>query len=51
MKLIRFGAINDEKPGVITSDGARRDISAFGSDYDETFFGGNDSSKVTKLKE
>ena len=30
MKLIRFGAINDEKPGVITSDGARRDISAFG---------------------
>ena len=46
MKLIRFGAINDEKPGVITTDGTRRDISAFGSDYDETFFRGNGIQKL-----
>ena len=46
MKLIRFGAINDEKPGIITSDGTRRDISAFGSDYDEAFFGGNGIQKL-----
>lgn len=46
MKLIRFGAINDEKPGVITTDGTRRDISAFGRDYDEAFFGGNGTQKL-----
>ena len=46
MKLIRFGAINNEKPGVITTDGTRRDISAFGSDYDEAFFRGNGTQKL-----
>ena len=46
MKLIRFGTINNEKPGVITTDGTRRDISAFGSDYDETFFRGNGIQKL-----
>jgi 2-keto-4-pentenoate hydratase/2-oxohepta-3-ene-1,7-dioic acid hydratase in catechol pathway len=46
MKLIRFGAINDEKPGVITTDGTRRDVSAFGRDYDEAFFGGNGIQKL-----
>ena len=46
MKLIRFGAINDEKPAVITTDGTRRDISAFGRDYDEAFFGGNGIQKL-----
>ena len=46
MKLIRFGAINNEKPGVITTDGTRRDVSAFGRDYDEAFFGGNGIQKL-----
>ena len=46
MKLIRFGAINDEKPGVITTDGTRRDVSAFGRDYDEAFFGENGIQKL-----
>ncbi len=46
MKLIRFGAINDEKPGLITTDGTRRDVSAFGRDYDEAFFGGNGIQKL-----
>ena len=46
MKLIRFGAINNEKPGIITTDGTRRDISAFGSDYDEAFFRGNGTQKL-----
>ena len=46
MKLIRFGPINDEKPGVITTDGTTRDISAFGRDYDEAFFGGNGIQKL-----
>ncbi len=39
MKLIRFGAPGQEKPGLLLDDGARMDASAFGSDYDETFFG------------
>src|SRR4051812_44863891 len=41
MKLIRFGPAEDEKPGVILAGGTRIDVSAFGCDYDEAFFGGN----------
>jgi 2-keto-4-pentenoate hydratase/2-oxohepta-3-ene-1,7-dioic acid hydratase in catechol pathway len=40
MKLIRFGAAGTEKPGVILEDGSRIDVSSFGRDYDESFFGG-----------
>jgi 2-keto-4-pentenoate hydratase/2-oxohepta-3-ene-1,7-dioic acid hydratase in catechol pathway len=39
MKLIRFGPPGEEKPGVLLADGTRLDASAFGSDYDEAFFG------------
>ncbi|HCW08769.1 MAG TPA: ureidoglycolate lyase, partial [Cytophagales bacterium] len=38
MKLIRFGSVNNEKPGVGLPDGKRIDTSAFGEDYDENFF-------------
>ena len=41
MKLIRFGNPGEEKPGLILQDGRRIDASAFGSDYDEAFFGGD----------
>jgi 2-keto-4-pentenoate hydratase/2-oxohepta-3-ene-1,7-dioic acid hydratase in catechol pathway len=41
MKLIRFGLPDHEKPGIILQDGRRIDASAFGSDYDERFFGGD----------
>jgi 2,4-didehydro-3-deoxy-L-rhamnonate hydrolase len=37
MKLIRFGAIDNEKPG-IHIDGINYDVSAFVNDYDEHFF-------------
>lgn len=40
MKLIRFGALNKEKPGVCV-DGINYDVSAFVKDYDETFFAEN----------
>jgi 2,4-didehydro-3-deoxy-L-rhamnonate hydrolase len=40
MKLIRFGPRGREKPGVQLDDGTRLDVSAFGGDYDEAFFGG-----------
>jgi len=39
MKLIRFGEVGQEKPGVLLEDGTRVDASAVGSDYDEDFFG------------
>ena len=39
MKLIRFGEPGRERPGVILADGRRVDVSGFGAEYDETFFG------------
>ncbi len=46
MKLIRFGSAGAEKPGLILADGRRIDASAFGSDYDERFFGGDGLSRL-----
>lgn len=39
MKLIRYGEPGNERPGVLLNDGTRVDVSAFGHDYDEEFFG------------
>ncbi len=47
MKLIRFGAIGNEKPGIQLTDGTRLDVSAFGSDYDEAFFGNEGLEKLS----
>ena len=41
MKLIRFGEVGKEKPGIILANETRIDVSDFGSDYDELFFGNN----------
>ncbi|MEL7121095.1 MAG: fumarylacetoacetate hydrolase family protein [Bacteroidota bacterium] len=38
MKLIRFGEVGHEKPGIELPNGVRIDVSAFGEDYDEKFF-------------
>lgn len=38
MKLIRFGAPGQEKPGILTEENIRLDVSGFVSDYDEAFF-------------
>jgi 2,4-diketo-3-deoxy-L-fuconate hydrolase len=46
MKLIRFGAPGHEKPGLLLPDGRRVDASAFGSDYDEGFFGGDGLARL-----
>ena len=46
MKLIRFGGRGQEKPGVLLKDGSRIDVSAFGSDYDEAFFGSGGLAKL-----
>lgn len=39
MKLIRFGKPGNEKPGIQLDKGKKIDVSAFGLDYDEVFFG------------
>lgn len=46
MKLIRFGEVGKEKPGVQLPNGARIDVSAFGSDYNEAFFENNGIEKL-----
>lgn len=51
MKLIRFGTPQNEKPGVQLQDGTRLDVSAFGSDYDETFFGTDGIKKLSQWLE
>jgi 2,4-diketo-3-deoxy-L-fuconate hydrolase len=45
MKLIRFGELNKEKPGVIIND-IVYDLSAFGSDYNESFFENDGLNKL-----
>lgn len=47
MKLIRFGAVGEEKPGIQLEDGKNLDVSAFGSDYNEDFFGNDGIEKLT----
>jgi 2,4-didehydro-3-deoxy-L-rhamnonate hydrolase len=48
MKLIRFGIPGQERPGLIMEDGRRIDASAFGSDYDEAFLGGDGLERLAE---
>jgi len=48
MKLIRFGNLENEKPGIQLEDGTRIDVSAFGEDYTENFFGGDGLQRLEK---
>ena len=48
MKLIRYGILGKEKPGVQLQDGSWIDISGFGEDYDENFFG---TEGIERLKD
>ncbi len=47
MKLIRFGEVGQEQPGLLLEDGTRIDTSAFGEDYNEAFLA---SDGITRLK-
>lgn len=47
MKLIRFGEIGKEKPGIIIDD-KRYDVSSIVSDYNEAFFENNGLEKLKK---
>lgn len=39
MKLFRFGEKDKERPGILLRNGAMVDVSIFGEDFDEKFFG------------
>ncbi|GGW28260.1 fumarylacetoacetate hydrolase family protein [Arenibacter certesii] len=51
MKLIRFGEVGKEKPGVQLENGTRLDVSAFGRDYNEDFFGTDGLEQLKKWLE
>lgn len=46
MKLIRFGEPGKEIPGVINKNGEWLNVSEFGEDYDEKFFGTNGPARL-----
>ena len=48
MKLIRFGELNNEKPGIQLDNNSRIDVTSFVKDYDEFFF---ESDGIEKLKD
>jgi len=48
MKLIRFGELNNEKPGIQLNEKTRIDVSGFGEDYTETFFETNGIKRLEK---
>src|SRR6478752_4705058 len=50
MKLIRFGAIGNEKPGVLIGE-KRFDVSSIVSDYNEAFFENGGLEKLKKALE
>jgi 2-keto-4-pentenoate hydratase/2-oxohepta-3-ene-1,7-dioic acid hydratase in catechol pathway len=46
MKLMRCGVNGHERPAVLMPDGSRADVSAFGEDYTEAFFGTGGVSRL-----
>jgi len=49
MKLIRFGAKGQEKPGILTADNKRLDLSKLFADWDSEFFGGDGVQRLADL--
>jgi 2-keto-4-pentenoate hydratase/2-oxohepta-3-ene-1,7-dioic acid hydratase in catechol pathway len=48
VRLIRFGEHDRERPGVLLPDGRRVDVSAFGEDWNETFFAGDGPTRLER---
>ncbi len=46
MKLIRFGTPGQEKPGIELDNGERLNVSIYGEDFDESFFGSNGPKRL-----
>ncbi|WP_411029729.1 fumarylacetoacetate hydrolase family protein [Spongiimicrobium sp. 3-5] len=48
MKLIRFGPVGNEKPGIELANGTRISTCGFGQDYNESFFENNGLERLQK---
>jgi 2,4-diketo-3-deoxy-L-fuconate hydrolase len=49
MKLFRFGRVGAEKPGLLVDGVGRVDVSAFGEDYGEAFFGSDGLARLARF--
>lgn len=49
MKLIRFGDLGNEKPGILNYKGERKDLSAVFKDWDRTFFQNNGMAHLKEI--
>ena len=49
MRLIRFGPLGNEKPGVMDDTETRRDLSAHFKDWDLAFFGSADIQRLEEI--
>ena len=49
MKLIRFGAFRQEKPGLLLKDGRMKDLSSLYNDWDHHFFANNGLETLRNL--
>ena len=50
MKLVRYGAVGKEKPGLVDAAGKLRDLSKHVKDFDGSAIGAAALAKITKLK-
>lgn len=51
MKLIRFGNVGEELPGILDDENNRRDLSTVFQDFDKEFFNGEGLEKLRKIKD
>jgi 2,4-diketo-3-deoxy-L-fuconate hydrolase len=51
MKLIRFGEVGSEKPGILDSNGQRKNLSQHFTDWDRAFFQNGGMDKLKSLME
>lgn len=49
MRLIRFGPVGKEKPGILSADGLRRDVSAHFKDWDFAFLNESGLRRLAKF--
>jgi len=49
MRLIRFGPVGNEKPGVVDLTGSRRDLSSHFKDWDMAFWGSDEIRRLAEI--
>jgi 2,4-didehydro-3-deoxy-L-rhamnonate hydrolase len=51
MESVRFGAVGNEKPGVLDAEGKRRDLSSRFTDWDMSFFDGDGLAQLWAIRD